>query len=514
MENKFIIITTCYNVSPYLEHNITVNKFQSYTNSLFVYVDDNSSDNSYDILISLTKEDDRFIILKNINNGSQAKSYIHAIEYLKENNLIFPEDIIVEIDGDDWLSSTFVLEYLNEIYQNPEIWMTYGQYQMWPKGELGGHFSMSIDDEIDRLNQYRKYPFPYSHLKTYKYWLFNKIDRQDLIDPTTKKLYSAAWDHVLCIPMVEMAGKEHIYRCEDVLYILNRHEELQNEGKSRVDYQKEVESRCRQGKVYDRFNRPKITCDLLGPSNLGGIPNYGLGNMMFQIASLSSLAKDNGGIAIFPQLINPKYGDYTSNIFKKIPTLLSNNFNSKVEIPFEQQDLEFFPNTIYKGYFQSENHFSHNRNFIINLFKNNNIIKHIKLKYPNITNQSISLHVRRGDYTNLQNYHPLQTKEYYDKAISKIGKYQTIFIFSDDIPWCKENLKYKNCVFMENNNDVFDLLAMSLCNNNIIANSTFSWWGAWLNENPDKIVIAPKKWFGLERKLSSKNIIPQNWIQI
>ena len=187
MKNRFIIITTCYNVSPYLEHNITLNKFQSHNNCLFIYVDDNSTDNSYDTLISLTKEDDRFVVLKNTNNGSQAKSYMHAIDHLEKNNLIYPEDIIVEVDGDDWLSSTFVLEYLDEIYQNPKTWMTYGQYQEWPSGEVGGHFSMSINDEVDKSNQHRKCPFPYSHLKTYKYWLFNKIDRQDLIDPTTNE---------------------------------------------------------------------------------------------------------------------------------------------------------------------------------------------------------------------------------------------------------------------------------------------------------------------------------------
>ena len=251
--NKFIIITTCYNVSPYLEHNITVNKFQSYTNNLFVYVDDQSKDNSYDILKSLTKDDDRFIVIQNPNNGSQAKAYMYAIKYLEQNQLIDDEDIIVEIDGDDWLSSTFVLEYLNEIYQNPEIWMTYGQYQMWPNAQLGGHFNMEIHDGVDQENLHRKYPFPYSHLKTYKYWLFNKINRDDLIDPTTKELYAAAWDHVLCLPMVEMAGKKHIHRCNDVLYILNRHEELQNEGKARPTLQKETEARCRQGKVYNKI---------------------------------------------------------------------------------------------------------------------------------------------------------------------------------------------------------------------------------------------------------------------
>ena len=253
LKNKFIVITTCYNVSPYIEHNITINKFQSYENVLFVYINDNSNDETYNTLKTLTNDDKRFLILNNTNNGSQSKAYMFAIDYLENNNKIQDEDIIVEVDGDDWLSSTFVLQYLDEVYQDENIWMTYGQYQMWPSGEMGGHFHMTIKDEVDKTNTYNLHPFPYSHLKTYKYWLFNKINRNDLIDSKTNELYSAAWDHVLCIPMVEMAGKKHIYRCEDVLYILNRHEELQNEGSTRVGYQKKVESRVRLRKPYKRL---------------------------------------------------------------------------------------------------------------------------------------------------------------------------------------------------------------------------------------------------------------------
>ena len=253
MKNKFIIITTCYNVMPYLEMNIQMNKYQSYSDVLFVYVDDKSKDSSYNTLLEQTKEDDRFLIIQNPNNGSQAKAFMYAIEHLENNNLIQDEDIIVEVDGDDWLSSPFVLDYLDRIYQNKDIWMTYGQYQMWPTGQVGGHFNMEILDQVDNQNAHRQVAFPYSHLKTYKYWLLNKIDRNDLIDPTTGELFSAAWDHALCISMVEMAGKKHIFRCPDILYILNRHEELQNEGKLRMGEQKTVEGRVRQQKVYDRL---------------------------------------------------------------------------------------------------------------------------------------------------------------------------------------------------------------------------------------------------------------------
>jgi hypothetical protein len=131
--------------------------------------------------------------------------------------------------------------------------MTFGQYQMWPTGQLGGHFNLDIDPEIDKKNTYRYHAFPYSHLKTYKFWLLNKVQRKDLIDPATEEIFAAAWDHALCLPMVEMAGKNHIYRCPDILYTLNRDQELQNEGKLRTTEQKETEQRIREGKTYQRL---------------------------------------------------------------------------------------------------------------------------------------------------------------------------------------------------------------------------------------------------------------------
>jgi len=253
MDNRFVIITTCYNVEPYIRMNIHMNRFQSYKNALFVYVDDNSKDTTYSTLTHLGFADDRFLAIKNKDNGSQGKAFMYALNYLESNNLIQDEDIIVEVDGDDWLSSSFVLQYLNEVYQNEHIWMTFGQYQMWPTAQLGGHFQADIHPEVDKQNLHRQYDFPYSHLKTYKYWLLNKIEREDLIDPATGEIFAAAWDHALCLPMVEMAGKDRIFRCPEVLYVLNRDQELQNEGRLRTEEQKQTEQRIREGRVYQKL---------------------------------------------------------------------------------------------------------------------------------------------------------------------------------------------------------------------------------------------------------------------
>jgi len=252
-QNKFVIITTVYNLKDWLPMNINMMKYQNFDNWHCVYIDDWSDDGSYEYLVEELDNDSRFTILRTEHPKSrQGAGFLSAIDHIQ--NELDDNDVIVEVDGDDWLSSVFVLDYLNRVYQNENIWMSYGQYQIYPTGQLGGHWNMDISDDVDSRNDYRSHPFPYSHLKTYKYWLFKKIDRKDLIDPTTNKVWASAWDHALCIPMVEMSGKNRIYRCTDILYSLNRSQELQNEGKTRLNEQKHTEQLIRKGKCYKRLD--------------------------------------------------------------------------------------------------------------------------------------------------------------------------------------------------------------------------------------------------------------------
>lgn len=166
------------------------------------------------------------------------------------------------------------------------------------------------------------------------------------------------------------------------------------------------------------------------------------------------------------------------------------------------------------GYWQSEKYFSNISDLIKReLRPSDDIISKIK-SIKNLDSKSISLHIRRTDYVTSNGYHPLQSIDYYQNAIDIIGEYDYIFIFSDDIKWCKENFSFKNMIFIEGFDDVEDLWIMSMCKNNIIANSSFSWWGAWLNDNKNKKVIAPKKWFGDNVNLNTSDIIPETWITI
>ena len=172
-------------------------------------------------------------------------------------------------------------------------------------------------------------------------------------------------------------------------------------------------------------------------------------------------------------------------------------------------------NSLLQGYWQSEKYFKNSKDIIINDFSpDERSQKKLVKKYPHVTGISISLHIRRTDYLTSNGYHPIQTIDYYKKAIDILGEYENIFIFSDDIEWCKNNLSFNNMIFVEGNSDIEDLWLMSLCKKNIIVNSSFSWWGAYLNKNISKDVVAPFKWFGDGVALSVEDIVPQKWNKI
>jgi hypothetical protein len=166
------------------------------------------------------------------------------------------------------------------------------------------------------------------------------------------------------------------------------------------------------------------------------------------------------------------------------------------------------------GYWQSEKYFIESENIIReDLSPSKEMIDFLQ-RTPYLNSNSLSIHVRRTDYLESNGYHPVQTIEYYKNAVDVIGEYDKIFVFADDINWCKENFKFKNMIFMEGFTDIQDLYLMSYCKNNIIANSSFSWWGAWLNKNINKKVISPRSWFGSHVELSDLDIIPQKWTRI
>lgn len=235
----------------------------------------------------------------------------------------------------------------------------------------------------------------------------------------------------------------------------------------------------------------------------------GLGNQLFQIAAGASLAEDvntdfvlNEGQHYLP-LQGNNISTYKNNIFKNIKFSKFVGDHCKNFYRYESMEYREIPkqnNLMLFGYFQSEKYFKHNADFIKSLFY---------VKKIDVPKNSVSIHFRRGDYSNNQKMHPLLNSEYYYNALDLIQNYSQVFVFTDStIP---DNFKIKNVKIINLNNDYDEFCFMSSCDHNIIANSTFSWWAAYLNNNKEKVVVAPSNWFGEAGPTSWSDIYCEDW---
>lgn len=256
-----------------------------------------------------------------------------------------------------------------------------------------------------------------------------------------------------------------------------------------------------------------VSCRIMG----------GLGNYLFQIATTFAISKRDNKKMIIDTSDNmvphKPYKNYTDNIFRNIEfTTDYKGFTRVNENGFNYSDIPYVEgNTKLFGYFQSEKYFKNYRKEILDLFSmDENTKNYNKENYSTLLEgDTCSIHVRRGDYVRLSHYHYLQNIDYYKSAYEYIGKEKKYLIFSDDIEWCKKNLNFiENSHFIEGNTDYQDLYLMSLCKNNITCNSTFSWWGAWLNNN-DNIVTIPSRWFGPQNShLPTEDLYCDGWIKL
>lgn len=245
---------------------------------------------------------------------------------------------------------------------------------------------------------------------------------------------------------------------------------------------------------------------------------FGLfGNQMFQYATLYSIAKtkkydfgvpyQNIGEIQFKNFFLP-------NCFLNLTAKDSSFYSPKykaIEKKFNYNPGIFgiLDDTDICGYFQSEKYFLNYRQDILKEFEFKSCIKQKAEEIRSITkNDLISLHIRLGDYVKQQQNHPVCDISYYEEALNQVPDDCLVCIFSDDVPQAMEifkNLKRKT-FYPETNDKFVDMCLMSMCNYHIIANSSFSWWGAWLGNS--KKVIAPSKWFG------PADHMPKNWSDI
>jgi hypothetical protein len=256
-----------------------------------------------------------------------------------------------------------------------------------------------------------------------------------------------------------------------------------------------------------------------------------LANQMFQYASLKGIARNIGADFCIPyhkEVVNDGIGNMLrTEIFDPFDLrvnigLLNNGHAPVVQERFFHFDEELFnmcPDHVsLQGYFQTEKYFKHIENEIRDDFTfKDEILSPCKEMISGVENP-IALHVRRTDYLTNSANHPPCTLEYYEAALNHFDKDRNVIVFSDDPSWCQKQDLFSSDRFMisENTDNRVDLCLMSLCNDFIIANSTFSWWGAWLSTNRNKKVISPVQWFGngYTKDHNTKDLIPDDWTRI
>jgi len=237
-----------------------------------------------------------------------------------------------------------------------------------------------------------------------------------------------------------------------------------------------------------------------------------MGNYLFQVASTIGYAarhklpfsvpdttRDPKNNPIYLQhLVNPNWNNGRHEV------LVEEHGHGYQEIPFDERWRG--RNIILDGYWQSEKYFLEFRELILKLFG-----------YPWAPMWNVvSIHVRRGDYVHLTQKHPPVTKEWYEGCMNQFPGCQFKF-FSDEILWCHEQFGNRSdCLFSTNTTEEQDLIEMSCCEHHISSASTFSWWGAWLNQNSRKRILIPKRWFTdkEERRNNTSDIVPASWERI
>ena len=280
----------------------------------------------------------------------------------------------------------------------------------------------------------------------------------------------------------------------------------------------------------------------------------GLGNQMFQYALYKSLKIKGNDVRLDPTSYYNVKKEHNGYELEKVFDIHPNNAKQSEIDKFDENNINIlrrikrkllgdtkfiydtneyvFNENLYKlknsylnGYWQSINYFKDIESELREdfTFKNELDIKNLEILNEIENSNSVSVHIRRGDYMSPQNfkiYGNIATEEYYKESIRIIEEKienPTFFVFSNDMEWVKENIKINSKAFyidINSGDDSYkDMQLMSNCKHNIIANSSFSWWGAWLNNNKNKIVIAPQKWINRDNVNSDKiELFYDNWI--
>ena len=245
MSNNFKIIIPFYNVEKWIKNCIKSIQLQNHENFQCVLIDDISDDNSYEIAKGMIDGDDRFTLIRNKEKKYALRNICEAIEYSSPSD----DDVVVVVDGDDWLATKNVLNKLDNFYNDEKCLMTYGSFIEYPTSRIGAEASKYPDDVVEN-NKFRKDTWRASHLRTFKYLVWKEVNHDDLKD-ADGEYYEMTYDQAMMLPMLEMCGSKAKY-INDILYVYN----LSNPNavnKTRAKKQHKIMLDIRNKKPYNKI---------------------------------------------------------------------------------------------------------------------------------------------------------------------------------------------------------------------------------------------------------------------
>jgi glycosyltransferase involved in cell wall biosynthesis len=250
-EKPLVVLVTSYNNERYVEKNLNSIYMQKYGNYHVIYVDDCSTDRTYERVLQWVHEHNqqsKITVIRNKERRNAMANFYTSIHACKDN------EIIITLDGDDWFAHDEVLSYINEIYNDPHIWFTYGRYQIASDPELLDH-NKDFPQHIIDSNAFRSFgDFPVSHLRTHYAWLFKLIKLEDFL--YDDYFFPMTSDYAMLMPMIEMASEGHFLPVHEILYSYNNRNPI-NDCKVNVRLQRLLANMILHKQSYAPLHEPQ-----------------------------------------------------------------------------------------------------------------------------------------------------------------------------------------------------------------------------------------------------------------
>jgi len=214
-EKPIVLMVTSYNNKDWYRRNLDSIFSQNYSNYKVVYIDDRSPDGTGQLVEDYIREygvEEKIILVRNTERQLKVANFYYGVHQFCSD-----KTIVIDLDGDDFLAHENVLSIINEVYSDPNVWLTYGSYVAWPRPLLGG--AEELSQEVIANCSYRESEWVTTHLKSFYAWLFKGIKAEDLM--YDDEFFDSTGDVAMMFPMLEMASKNHIQFIPDILYVYN-----------------------------------------------------------------------------------------------------------------------------------------------------------------------------------------------------------------------------------------------------------------------------------------------------